>query len=55
MKLAWRDIGVGLLAPATLVLVWHFVTYHGWVNPQALPSPEAVARKWVEYLLPLQP
>jgi NitT/TauT family transport system permease protein len=55
MKVAWRDVGVGLLVPAALVLVWHFVTYHGWVNPQALPSPEAVARKWVEYLLPLQP
>ncbi|WP_028104539.1 ABC transporter permease [Pseudoduganella violaceinigra] len=55
MKAAWRDIGVGLVAPATLVLAWHIVTHQGWVNPQALPSPEAVARKWLEYLLPLQP
>jgi len=55
MKLAARDVGIGLVVPAALVLAWHLVTYNGWVNPQALPSPEAVARKWVEYLLPLQP
>jgi NitT/TauT family transport system permease protein len=55
MKLAARDVGIGLIVPAALVLAWHLVTYNGWVNPQALPSPEAVARKWVEYLLPLQP
>ena len=39
MKLAWRDVAVGLVVPAALVLAWHVVTYQGWVNPQALPSP----------------
>jgi NitT/TauT family transport system permease protein len=55
MKPSWREVGIGLVVPVALVLVWHVVSSHGWVNPQALPPPEAVARKWVEYLLPQQP
>lgn len=54
MKPAWRDVAVGLLVPALLVLAWQVVASQGWVNPQALPAPAAVARKWAEYLLPPQ-
>ena len=43
MKPSWRDVGIGLVVPVALVLVWHVVSSHGWVNPQALPAPEAVA------------
>ena len=35
MKLAARDVGIGLIVPAALVLAWHLVTYNGMVNPQA--------------------
>jgi NitT/TauT family transport system permease protein len=52
---AAAERAIGLLLPAALVLAWHVASQHGWASPQALPAPEAVARKWLEYLLPLQP
>ena len=51
----WREIGVGLIAPAVIIAVWQAVAVLGWVNPQMLPSPLAVAEKWLAYLLPSQP
>lgn len=45
----------GLVLPAVLILIWQGVCLQGWVNPQALPSPWAVAHKWLEYLAPTQP
>ncbi len=44
----------GLLVPVLLVLVWQGACQAGWASPQALPSPWAVAHKWIEYLLPGQ-
>ena len=44
-----------LALPLVLLALWQAVVMLGWVNPQALPSPIAVARKWWEYLLPPQP
>ncbi len=52
---SWRQIGIGLVLPALVVALWQTVASMGWVNPQVLPSPLAVAEKWVAYLLPLQP
>ncbi|MES2298142.1 MAG: ABC transporter permease [Pseudomonadota bacterium] len=54
-RASWREAGVGLVAPVLVVAVWQAVTAAGLVNPQMLPSPLAVAHKWLEYLLPAQP
>jgi len=51
----WRELGAGLIVPVLVVLAWHLATAGGWVDPHKLPSPEAVVKRWVEYLLPLQP
>jgi NitT/TauT family transport system permease protein len=53
-RIAWREVGVGLVVPAVVIAVWQLVAHKGWVNPQVLPSPLAVVTKWIEYLLPLQ-
>ncbi|CUI09679.1 ABC transporter permease [Massilia sp. P8910] len=50
-----REVGIGLVAPAVVIALWQLAAAQGLVNPQVLPSPLAVLRKWVEYLLPLQP
>ena len=50
-----REIGVGLVVPVLVLALWQAVAMLGWVNPQVLPSPLAVLRRWVAYLLPLQP
>jgi NitT/TauT family transport system permease protein len=44
----------GLVVPLLLVAVWQAVCSAGLVNPLVLPSPAAVAHKWVLYLLPLE-
>jgi NitT/TauT family transport system permease protein len=54
-KKHWREIGIGLVVPAVVIAIWQFVAVKGWVNPQVLPSPQAVVEKWIAYLLPLQP
>jgi NitT/TauT family transport system permease protein len=54
-KIAWREIGVGLIVPAVVIAAWQAVAMLGWVNPQVLPSPLAVVEKWIAYLLPMQP
>src|SRR5450830_136918 len=54
-RIDWREIGVGLVVPAVVILLWHMAAHLQWVNAQVLPSPGAVVAKWVEYLLPLQP
>ncbi|MBC3869951.1 ABC transporter permease [Undibacterium oligocarboniphilum] len=52
MKLKWREMGAGLIVPVILIAIWQLVTSNEWVNPQVLPSPLAVVRKWMEYALP---
>jgi NitT/TauT family transport system permease protein len=54
-KMNWRDMGAGLVVPIVAVVIWQAVSMLGWINPLVLPSPWAVLKKWVEYLLPLQP
>ena len=51
----WREVGVGMVVPVLAIALWQWVAYQGWVNPQVLPAPLDVGRKWVEYLLPLVP
>ena len=53
-KRNWRELGVGMVVPLLALLLWQWVASAGLVNPQVLPAPLAVGRKWVEYLLPLQ-
>lgn len=47
-----RRAATGLIVPIVAILVWQLCSSMGWVNPLVLPSPWAVLRKWVEYLLP---
>lgn len=42
--------GVGMVAPLLVLAVWYAVAALGWVNPQVLPAPLDVGRRWVEYL-----
>jgi NitT/TauT family transport system permease protein len=53
-KRNWRELAVGMVVPLLAILAWQWVASAGLVNPQVLPAPLAVGRKWVEYLLPLQ-
>jgi NitT/TauT family transport system permease protein len=50
----WQTRAVGMVVPLLALLIWQWVASAGLVNPQVLPAPLAVGRKWVEYLLPLQ-
>lgn len=50
----WGEVAIGLVVPVAAILVWQWVAMNGWVNPNVLPAPLDVARKWWEYLLPLQ-
>nr|WP_229205695.1 ABC transporter permease [Duganella sp. Leaf126] len=45
----------GAIVPVLVVALWQSVVALGWVNPQVLPAPLAVAHRWCDYLLPLQP
>jgi NitT/TauT family transport system permease protein len=51
----WRELGIGMVVPLLAIALWQWVAWAGLVNPQVLPAPLAVWRKWVEYALPLQP
>ncbi|MDQ2822495.1 MAG: ABC transporter permease [Pseudomonadota bacterium] len=53
-KANWREIGVGLVVPVAMIALWQIAANLGWVNEKVLPSPLAVAQKWIAYLLPLQ-
>ena len=54
----WRrrvqERAVGMVVPLLAIALWQTVASAGLVNPQVLPAPFDVGRKWVEYLLPLQ-
>ncbi|MFZ6756830.1 ABC transporter permease [Undibacterium sp. Ji50W] len=52
MKKNWRVFGAGLIVPIVLILVWHTFSTQGWVNPQMLPAPLDVLKKWIEYGAP---
>lgn len=54
-KRNWKELAVGMVVPLLAIALWQWVASAGLVNPQVLPAPYDVGRKWVEYLLPLQP
>jgi NitT/TauT family transport system permease protein len=54
-KINWRDAAAGMVVPAVLIILWQTASGMGWVNEHVLPSPLAVLRRWVEYLLPPKP
>jgi NitT/TauT family transport system permease protein len=54
-KIQWRAIASGLIVPVTLIALWQLVCVLGWVSPLKLPSPWAVAQRWMQYLLPTEP
>lgn len=45
----------GLLVPALAIAAWQAVASAQLFAPHALPSPLAVAARWWEYLVPLEP
>jgi len=51
----WRDGAAGLLVPVLAIAIWQWVAASGMVDRQVLPAPLDVWRKWVDYLLPLEP
>jgi len=51
----WKGTTVGMVAPLLALIIWQAVAAAGWVNPQVLPAPLDVGRKWLAYLLPLAP
>ncbi|HEY0064614.1 MAG TPA: ABC transporter permease [Telluria sp.] len=53
-KKQWRQGAIGLVVPAIAIAVWQAACVWGKIDPQMLPSPLAVAQKWLAYLLPLQ-
>ncbi|WP_296950023.1 ABC transporter permease [uncultured Massilia sp.] len=53
-KTNWRETAVGAIVPIVVIALWQASATLGWINPQVLPSPLAVAEKFVEYALPLQ-
>lgn len=50
----WRELAAGLIVPVVLIALWQTACMMGLVNPLKLPSPLAVAQRWVQYLLPAE-
>jgi NitT/TauT family transport system permease protein len=48
----WRNVASGLLVPIVIIVLWQTACSMGMVSPLKLPSPLAVAQRWVQYLLP---
>jgi NitT/TauT family transport system permease protein len=44
-----------LLVPALVLLAWEGACRAGWFSPLVLPAPSQVLRRWLLYLLPLEP
>lgn len=51
----WNDAATGLVVPVLAIALWQWVAASGLVDRQVLPAPLDVWRKWVAYLLPLEP
>lgn len=54
-KSRWSAVFSGLIVPVLVIAVWQAVCSAAWVTPLKLPSPAAVAQRWMEYLLPVEP
>jgi NitT/TauT family transport system permease protein len=52
MSIKLRKVGEGLVVPLLIIAAWQAVCSAGLVIPQVLPSPVAVAQKWLLYLAP---
>ena len=46
---------LGILVPLVAVLSWQAASHLEWLNPQILPSPLAVLKRWHEYATPSAP
>jgi NitT/TauT family transport system permease protein len=53
-KVNWRGIGAGLIVPVVLIALWQAICVMGWVSPLKLPSPWAIAQRWVQYVSPTE-
>jgi NitT/TauT family transport system permease protein len=51
----WRSVTTGLLVPIVIIALWQAACSMGMVSPLKLPSPLAVAHRWLQYLLPSEP
>ncbi len=45
----------GLIVPASVLLLWQVLSQSGVFRPEILPSPLAVAERWVTYSIPQEP
>lgn len=54
VKSKWRHVASGLLVPIIVIALWQGACSAGLVSPLKLPSPLAVAQRWMQYLLPSQ-
>jgi NitT/TauT family transport system permease protein len=50
-----QNKAVALVVPTLLIAVWQIASAAGWANDHILPSPWAVAQKWLAYLMPSAP
>jgi NitT/TauT family transport system permease protein len=44
----------GAIVPLVVLALWQALSWLGLINPQIMPSPLAVMRKWGEYLAPTE-
>lgn len=44
----------GAIVPLLALALWQTLSVLGYINPQIVPSPVAVMRKWFEYLAPTE-
>jgi NitT/TauT family transport system permease protein len=54
-KTNWSRVIEGTIVPVVLLLLWQAVCDLGLVDPRKLPSPLAVATRWVAYMAPQAP
>ena len=55
MRAPLKSWAQGAAVPLLILAAWQLVATQGWVNPQVLPSPAAVAARWWQYLAPPHP
>lgn len=48
----WRAIAEGAIIPLVLLLLWQAASASGFVDPRKIPSPIAVATRWITYIAP---
>ncbi len=50
----FKALGVGLVVPVLVLVLWEAGSRLGLFSPVVLPAPSAVAAKWWAYLMPAQ-